>query len=126
VKRVLVAEDDPETAAAIKATLEERLPITVDHATNGALVLDQIAATDPDLVILDVSMPGLNGLDIFDLLRGTAPSVDVPVLFLTAAPDRARQAFARCGISDVMAKPFDGDALAQRVVDLLARAARVA
>jgi DNA-binding response OmpR family regulator len=125
VKRVLVAEDDPDTAAAIKATLEERLPVTVDHVTNGALVLDHIAATHPDLVILDVSMPGLNGIDVFDLLRGSS-SLDVPVLFLTAMPDRAEQAFAHFGITDVMAKPFDSDALARRVDDLLARSARVA
>ena len=126
MKRVLVAEDDADTAAAIKLTLEERLQITVDHVTNGALVLDQITATHPDLLILDVSMPGLNGIDVFDLLRGSAPSVDVPVLFLTATPDRAEQAFAQFGISDVMAKPFDGDALARRVDVLLGRAAKVA
>src|SRR5437867_12285058 len=126
VKRVLVAEDDPDTAAAIKVTLEERLPVTVDHVTNGALVLDHIFATHPDLVILDVSLPGLNGIDVFDLLRGSASLVDVPVLFLTAVPDRAEHAFAHLGITDVMAKPFDADALVRRVDDLLARSARVA
>jgi DNA-binding response OmpR family regulator len=126
VKRVLVAEDDPDTATAIKATLEERLQVTVDHVTNGALVLDQISATHPDLVILDVSMPGLNGIDVFDLLRGSASFIDVPVLFLTAMPDRAEQAFAHFGVTDVMAKPFDSDVLVQRVGDLLARRARVA
>ena len=126
MKRVLVAEDDPDTATAIKATLEERLGIAVDHVTNGALVLDQISATHPDLLILDVSMPGLNGIDVFDLLRSSASFIHVPVLFLTAQPDRAEQAFARFGISDVMAKPFDADALVRRVDDLLSRAARVA
>jgi DNA-binding response OmpR family regulator len=126
MKRVLLAEDDPDTAAAIRATLEERLPVTVDHVTNGALVLDHVAASHPDLLILDVSMPGLNGIDVFDLLRASVPSLDVPVLFLTATPDRAEQAFAPLGISDVMAKPFDADALAARVDDLLARATRVA
>ena len=126
MKRILLAEDDPETATAIKATLEEGLQITVDHVTNGALVLDQFSATHPDLVILDVSMPGLNGIDVFDLLRGSASFVDVPVLFLTAVPDRAEEAFARFGVSDVMAKPFDSDALVRRVGDLLARGARVA
>jgi DNA-binding response OmpR family regulator len=126
VKRVLLAEDDPDTAAAIKVTLEERLPITVDHVTNGALVLDQISATHPDLVILDVSMPGLNGIDVFDLLRGSALAVDIPVLFLTAMPDRAEQAFAHFGTRDVMAKPFDADSLIQRVDGLLAGVARVA
>ena len=126
MKRVLVADDDSDISALIKAMLEERLPVTVDHVTNGALVLDQITATRPDLLILDVSMPGLNGIDVFDLLRGSAPSVDVPVLFLTAVPERAEQAFARFGISDVMAKPFEGDALVRRVEDLPARAAKVA
>ncbi len=126
MKRVLLAEDDPDTAMAIKATLEERLPVAVDHVTNGALVLDQIFASHPDLVILDVSMPGLNGIDVFDLLRGSASFMDVPVLFLTAVPDRAEQAFARFGFSDVMAKPFDADALVRRVDDLLARAATAA
>ena len=126
MKRVLVAEDDPDTATTIKATLEEGLPVAVDHVTNGALVLDHILATHPDLVILDVSMPGLNGIDVFDLLRGSPSFVDVPVLFLTAMPERAERAFARFGISDVMAKPFDCDALVSRVDALLGRAARVA
>jgi DNA-binding response OmpR family regulator len=126
VKRVLVAEDDPDTATVIKATLEEHLAVTVDHVTNGALVLDQIVATHPDLVILDVSMPGLNGIDVFDLLRGSASALDVPVLFLTAMPDRAMQAAARFGVTDVMAKPFDADSLVRRVDDLLARSLSIA
>ena len=126
MKRVLVAEDDPDTATAIKATLEEHLPVTVDHVTNGALVLDQIHDTHPDLVILDVSMPGLNGIDVFDLLRGNSSFTNVPVLFLTAQPDRAEHAFARFGVSAVMAKPFDCDALVRRVDDLLSRTATAA
>jgi DNA-binding response OmpR family regulator len=120
VKRVLIAEDDPATAAAMKLTLEERLGVTIEVVTNGALVLDQLTATRPDLLILDVSLPGLNGVDVFDLIRGNARCGDVPVLFVTAAPDRAREAFAHCGISAVMAKPFDVDELAARVTDLLA------
>ena len=125
MKHVLLAEDDPETAAVIKATLEGSLLITVDNVTNGALVLDQIIATHPDLVILDVSMPGLSGIDVFDLLRASAAAEDVPVLFLTAMPDRALQAFDRIGRRDVMAKPFEADALVARVDELLARTARV-
>ena len=126
MKRVLVADDDSDMGALIKAVLEERLSVTVDHVANGALVLDHLTATHPDLLILDVSMPGLNGIDVFDLLRGNTSSADVPVLFLTAMPATAEKAFARFGISDVMAKPFDGDALVRRVDDLLTRAAKVA
>jgi len=57
---------------------------------------------------------------------GSSASVDLPVLFLTAKPHRAERAFARFGISDVMPKPFDADALMGRVDHLLARAARFA
>ena len=70
--RVVIAEDDPDTAAAIRLTLEERLSVTTAVVTNGALVLDELTATRPDLLILDVSLPGLNGVDVFDLIRGNA------------------------------------------------------
>jgi DNA-binding response OmpR family regulator len=126
VKRVLLAEDDPDTAAAIKATLEERLSITVDHVTNGALVLDQAMTTRPDLLILDISMPGLSGIDVFDLVRGNELWDTVPILFLTAAPDKAERAFAPDGIRVVMAKPFDSEALVARVSDLLGRDVKAA
>jgi DNA-binding response OmpR family regulator len=126
VRHVLIAEDDPDTAAAIKETLEERLCVTTEHVTNGALVLDQLAARKPDLLILDVWMPGLNGLDVFDLVRGNACCGEVPILFLTAAPDRAQEAFAHYGIRDVMRKPFEADELAIRVNELLARAPQAA
>jgi len=126
VTRVVIAEDDPDTAAAIRLTLEERLSVTTAVVTNGALVLDELTATRPDLLILDVSLPGLNGVDVFDLIRGNAGCGEVPVLFVTAAPDRAREAFAHCGISEVMAKPFDVDELAARVSGLLAQAVAAA
>ena len=124
--RVVIAEDDPDTAAAIRLTLEERLSVTTAVVTNGALVLDELTATRPDLLILDVSLPGLNGVDVFDLIRGNARCGEVPVLFVTAAPDRAREAFAHCGISEVMAKPFDVDELVARVSGLLAQAVAAA
>ena len=124
---VLIAEDDPDTAAAIKATLEELLSLDTATINNGALVLDEIAAHRPDLLILDVNLPGLNGVDVFDLVQASPAFADVPVLFLTAAPDRARRAFARKGgVRDVMRKPFDGEALASKVADLLGRAKKVA
>src|SRR5207247_9464375 len=78
VKRVLVADDDSDMAALIKAMLEERLPVTVDHVTNGALVLDQITATRPDLLILDVSMPARHGHAVIACLGAQARPGAVP------------------------------------------------
>ena len=126
MKRILVAEDDPDTAALIKALLEEHLSLETTTINNGALVLDEIAARRPDLLILDVSLPGLNGVDVFDLVQANPSFVDLPVLFLTATPDRARQAVGRGGVRDVMRKPFEGRALAGKVADLLGLPEKVA
>jgi len=85
---------------------------------NGALVMDSVTARRPDLLILDVELPGLNGLDVFDLLRSDPHWQGVPVLFLTALPERAATANAHVGVHEILAKPFDID-------DLIARAERL-
>jgi DNA-binding response OmpR family regulator len=118
VKRVLIAEDDPDSADVLRQALVDRLDVECDAVANGALVMDSIAARRPDLLILDVGLPGLNGLDVFDLLRGDPRCRGVPVLFLTALPEQAARANAAAGVHEVIAKPYDID-------DLIARATRL-
>jgi DNA-binding response OmpR family regulator len=118
VRRVLVAEDEPDIAEALRQALTERLDIQVDVVANGALVMDSVAARRPDLLILDVGLPGLNGLDVFDLLRSDPRLQGLPVLFLTGLPERAETASRATGVHEVLAKPFD-------VSDLIARAERL-
>lgn len=118
MKRVLIAEDDPDIADVLRQALIERLDVETDIVANGALVMDWIAARRPDLLILDVELPGLNGLDVFDLLRSDPNWQGVPVLFLTGLPERAQTAKAPIGVHEILAKPFDID-------DLIARAERL-
>jgi len=118
VKRVLVAEDDPDIGDALRQALTDRLDVELDVVANGALVMDFVAARRPDLLILDVALPGLNGLDVFDLLRGDPRLQGLPVLFLTGLPERAETASAATGVHEVLAKPFDEN-------DLIARAKRL-
>lgn len=118
MKRVLIAEDDPDIADVLRQALAERLDVETDIIANGALVMDWMTARRPDLVILDVELPGLNGLDVFDLLRSDAHWQGVPVLFLTGLPERAQTANAPFGVHEILAKPFDID-------DLIARADRL-
>lgn len=117
-KRVLIAEDDPDIGDALRQALTERFDCEADVVANGALVMDWVAAQRPDLLILDVGLPGLNGLDVFDLLRSDTRLQGVPVLFLTGLPERAETAKATTGVHEVLAKPFD-------IEDLLARAERL-
>jgi DNA-binding response OmpR family regulator len=120
VKRVLVAEDEPDIADALRQALTERLDVECDIVENGALVMDSVTALRPDLLILDVALPGLNGLDVFDLLRSDPRMWGLPVLFLTGLPERAQTASAAAGVHEVLAKPFDIDdlvACARRLMD---------
>jgi DNA-binding response OmpR family regulator len=118
LKRVVIAEDDPDVAELLRIALTEGLDVEIDVVANGALVMDSITGRRPDLVILDVELPGLNGLDVFDLLRGHPHWQGLPVLFLTAVPELAATAHAPTGVHEILAKPFDID-------DLIARAARL-
>lgn len=119
---VLIAEDDPAIATLLGAALGDRLSAHV--VANGALVLDALAANRPDLLILDLSLPGLSGLDVFDLVRNDPAWVGIPVLFLTADPERARSAFDPAGACHVMGKPFDVDELVATVERMLRASAR--
>jgi DNA-binding response OmpR family regulator len=118
LKRVIIAEDDPDVAELLRLALIEGLDVESEIVANGALVMDSVAARRPDLLILDVELPGLNGLDVFDLLRSDPHWQGVPVLFLTAAPELAATANAPTGVHEILGKPFDID-------DLIARAERL-
>lgn len=118
MKHVLIAEDDPGIADLLCLALAERLDLETLVVANGALVMDSVTARRPDLLILDVELPGLNGLDVFDLLRSDPHWQGVPVLFLTGLPERAQTANAPTGVHEILAKPFDID-------DLIARAERL-
>ena len=118
MRHVLIAEDDPDIADALRQVLTERLAVEAIVVSNGALVMDSVSVRRPDLLILDVALPGLNGLDVFDLLRGDQHWQGVPVLFLTALPERAETANAPTGVHEVLAKPFG-------IEDLIARATRL-
>ena len=120
MKHVLIAEDDPAIAELLRLALSERLEVATEAVANGALVIDALVARRPDLLILDIEMPGLNGLDVFDLIRNDAHWQGVPILFLTALPERAMTARAPMGVHEIMAKPFDVDDLVARAERLMA------
>ena len=118
MRYVLIAEDDPDIAELLRQVMSARLDVATDTVANGALVMDSLTARRPDLLILDIDLPGLNGLDVFDLLRNDRHWQGMPVLFLTALPEKAATANASAGVHEVMAKPFD-------VEDMLARVDRL-
>ena len=120
MKYVLIAEDDADVADLLRLVLSEHLDVVTENIANGALVIDSLIARRPDLLILDIEMPGLNGLDVFDLMRSDRHWQGVPILFLTAVPEKASTANAPTGVHEILAKPFDIDTLLATAERLMA------
>ncbi|MBX7119587.1 MAG: response regulator transcription factor [Gemmatimonadaceae bacterium] len=120
---VLVADDEPHIGRIIKTKLEQG-PFAVTLVYDGAEALAELER-DPDirLLILDLMMPRVNGLEVLDRVRGDARWTALPCLVLTAAGHDHHEADARRrGASDFMTKPFSPKRLLARAADLTATA----
>lgn len=116
--RVLVVDDD-ETVRDVVTRYLEHAGFTVDEASDGEAALAMFAGKPADLVVLDVMMPGLNGLEVCRRLR---ESSDVPVVLLTAlGEEENRIAGLALGADDYVSKPFSPRELVLRVASILRR-----
>jgi DNA-binding response OmpR family regulator len=119
--RVLVVDDDDDIRALVR-TLLERTGVSVHDSANGREGLREFHAWRPDLVVLDVSMPELDGWNVLDRIRDMS---DVPVLMLTARADELERVRGlQAGADDYVVKPFGKQELVARVQALLRRASR--
>jgi DNA-binding response OmpR family regulator len=119
--RVLVVEDERTIADAIAARLDAE-GFAVDHVQDGLAALDRAAAWDPELVVLDVMLPGLDGHEVCRRLQADRP---VPVLMLTARDDEIDLLVGLgIGADDYMTKPFSMRELVARIRVLLRRVER--
>lgn len=117
--RVLVVDDD-ETVRDVVRRYLETAGFTVDLAGDGTAALARFAERVPDLVVLDVMMPGLNGLEVCRRLRQTS---QVPIVMLTAlGEEENRIAGLQLGADDYVTKPFSPKELTLRVASVLRRA----
>lgn len=120
-RRVLVVEDDLTIAASIDARLSaEGFSVTVAH--DGPAAVEAEAATNPDLVVLDVMLPGFDGLEVCRRIQARRP---VPVLMLTARADETDLLVGLgVGADDYLTKPFSMRVLSARIQALLRRVER--
>ena len=117
--RVLVVDDDP-TVSEVVARYLERDGYAVETVADGRTALDRALAEPPDLVILDLMLPGIDGLEVCRRLRALAP---VPIVILTARGQESdRIVGLDLGADDYVAKPFSTKELVARVRAVLRRA----
>jgi DNA-binding response OmpR family regulator len=118
-QRILVVDDDADIRGLVRELLERR-GFTVAEATDGKQALQAFYEGRPDLVVLDVSMPGLDGWATLERIRELS---DVPVMMLTARSEELEKTRGlRAGADDYVTKPFGRQELLARVEALLRRA----
>jgi len=118
-KTVLIVDDDHHTHHILIAFLTKR-GYQVEGAYDGREGLEKIRATPPDLVLLDINMPKIDGLNLLDLLKQSDVTKEIPVLMLTANAKRITVLrTAKMGVEDYICKPFDFDLLSQRIGEQL-------
>ena len=117
-QRILVVDDDP-TVGEVVARYLEHAGYAVTVVADGQVALDKALADPPDLVVLDLMLPGLDGLEVFRRLRERFP---VPVVMLTALGDESdRLVGLELGADDYVTKPFSPRELVLRVQSVLRR-----
>jgi putative two-component system response regulator len=113
--RVLIVDDDPGNLGALGRLLHKHYQVLIAPSGERAL---QIAAGSPppELILLDVLMPGLDGYAVLERLRGNPASRDIPVIFLSGLDSaEERNKGLALGAADFLAKPYQPDILLERV-----------
>jgi two-component system, OmpR family, response regulator MtrA len=116
---VLIADDDEDILSLVKAVLE-RSGHEVVAASDGAEALASVRARKPDLVVLDIAMPEVDGLEVLRRLRADPTTSELPVVLLSARAQEAdvERGFA-IGASAYLKKPFSPRELSEHVAELL-------
>jgi DNA-binding response OmpR family regulator len=120
--QILVIEDEPDVATLIKHTLDRGGEVDVTIVGTGEAALKATNERVPDLIILDLNLPGFDGLEVCRVLRGRAPLSAVPIVMVTArATESDRVQGLDVGADDYIVKPFSPRELAARVRAALRR-----
>ena len=117
---ILVADDSPTIRRMVRAALGTLSDVTFAEAESGLRAIEVLGMQPVQLVVLDLNMPDMHGLDVIRFLRGNSQYRDLPVMVLTTrGDDSSRQAALDAGASAYLTKPFMPTALAASVRELL-------
>jgi DNA-binding response OmpR family regulator len=121
---VLVVDDSPSVLKTVAAVFKAKEPsVELLAATSGKEALNLMAASKPDLVLLDIMMPEIDGWMVATSMKKDENLKDVPVVYLTAKNDQLSLQMGKLSAEDYIVKPFEGEDLVRRVRAVLAKIA---
>lgn len=116
MRKLLVIDDDPGVSAYIKAAISSKGQFAITTAGDGFKGVDAAVADPPDVVLLDITMPGRDGLTVLRMLKEDARTADVPVVMMTGVPTQdARDTAKELGAVAFMSKPFSPAKLTEQL-----------
>lgn len=119
LKKILYVEDEPDIQAVASIALADVGGFTLEVCSSGKEALSKAAAFKPDLLLLDVMMPAMDGPSVLEALRQLPETANTPAIFMTAKVQTHEVAhFKAIGAIDVVAKPFDPMTLASTLRDI--------
>ena len=119
-KKVLVVDDDPDFVDAVKSVIEKG-GYQVDVAYDGKEGLERVSQSKPDVIILDVMMPVMNGYEACKKLKADPATREIPIIMLTAVASRVASStythrdMLESEVEDYMPKPVEPDELLERI-----------
>jgi DNA-binding response OmpR family regulator len=122
IRRKVLLVDDEDALRRVMKDLLEREGYVVSEARDGVQALDQVDRFGPDVIVLDLNLPGLDGYGVLSHLRSRPATADIPVVVLTAKSDEDNEVRVfQLGADDFLTKPFRARALSARLDAVLAR-----
>jgi DNA-binding response OmpR family regulator len=118
-RRILIVEDHPTMREAMRLVLEGE-GFQIEEAADGETALAAIHASPPDLLFLDLNIPGTSGAGVLEAVRADPAFADVRVIVVTAAGEEGRAEALRLGADEYFTKPFSPTALLRTVERVLA------
>ena len=116
---ILIVDDEIQNRKLLEALLRPEGYLTLG-AANGEEALASIAQRPPDLILLDIMMPGMDGYEVASILKANPNTSNIPIIMVTAQDDRcARLASLTAGAEDILTKPIDRAELWLRMRNLL-------
>lgn len=119
--RILIVDDLADNLFLLQTVLETE-GYQVESALSGAIALDQIESSPPDLVLLDIMMPGLNGYEVAQRIRQEEQLSEMPIVFMTAHDEFSNLRYSEVGVNGLIRKPINFDELLAKVADFMSSA----